>query len=169
MQLGDIIDGKYRLAKRLRAGGMGAVYVAERIALGDSVAIKIILPNQDGDVSRARFLREARAVARIRHPNVVQIFDFGEAGDVPYIVMELLEGRSLDEELKLAGRLPLARAAEIFRPATAAVEAGHRRGVLHRDIKPGNVFIAHMDDGREAVKVLDFGLARLTTSTRAVS
>jgi serine/threonine protein kinase/tetratricopeptide (TPR) repeat protein len=164
MQLGDILDGKYRLTQQLRSGGMGTVYVAERLALGDHVAVKVILPGQNSAIARARFLREARAAARIRHPNVVQIFDFGEIEtDVPYFVMEYLDGPTLDDELHAAKRFSPARAVEIMRPVCAAVEAGHRRGVLHRDLKPGNVMLPRMDDGREIVKVLDFGLARFTT------
>ncbi len=164
MQLGDVLDGKYRLTQALRSGGMGTVYVAERLALGDHVAVKIILPAQNTPIARARFLREAKAAARIRHPNVVQIFDFGEVEpDVPYFVMELLDGPTLDDELDANKRLLPARAIELFRQVCAAVEAGHRRGVLHRDLKPGNVMLPRMDDGREIVKVLDFGLARFTT------
>lgn len=163
MWIGETLDGKYKLVRQLRSGGMGAVYVAERLALGDSVAIKIILPNQNTHISRARFLREAQAAARIRHPNVVQIFDFGQIDEnTPYFVMELLHGLSLDEALSEWRRPPLARVVEVFFAICSAVEAGHRRGVMHRDLKPGNVFLARMDDGREIVKVLDFGLARFT-------
>ncbi|HQR41013.1 MAG TPA: serine/threonine-protein kinase, partial [Blastocatellia bacterium] len=163
MQVGDTLDGKYRLMRQLRSGGMGTVYVAERVALGDQVAVKIILPSQNNDVARARFLREAQAAARIRHPNVVQIFDFGEAGpQTPYFVMEFLDGPTLDDEIRVHKALSVERTLEVFRPICAAVEAGHRRGVLHRDLKPGNVMLSRMDDGREVVKVLDFGLARFT-------
>ena len=166
MQIGDVLDGKYRLTRKLRSGGMGTVYIAERVALGDTVAIKIILSGQNTPIARARFLREAKAAARIRHPNVVQIFDFGEiSADTPYFVMEHLDGPTLDEELGACGPLEAARALELFLPICAAIEAGHRRGVLHRDLKPGNVMLPRMDDGRQAVKVLDFGLARFTNDS----
>jgi eukaryotic-like serine/threonine-protein kinase len=163
MQPGDVLDGKYRCLHQLRAGGMGAVYAATRVPLGDMVAVKMILPSQNSPVNRARFLREAQAAARIRHPNVVQIFDFGEdASGIPYIVMEFLNGPTLEDEIGACRRLPLHRALPIFAQVCAAVEAGHRRGVLHRDLKPSNVMLARMDDGTEAVKVLDFGLALFT-------
>jgi tetratricopeptide (TPR) repeat protein len=163
MQPGDVLDGKYRCLHQLRAGGMGAVYAATRIPLGDMVAVKMILPSQNSPVNRARFLREAQAAARIRHPNVVQIFDFGEdSSGIPYIVMEFLNGPTLEDEIGACRRLPVARALPIFAQVCAAVEAGHRRGVLHRDLKPSNVMLARMDDGTEAIKVLDFGLALFT-------
>jgi tetratricopeptide (TPR) repeat protein len=143
---------------------MGAVYSAVRLPLGDTVAIKVILPTQDSAESRARFLREAQAAARIRHPNVVQVFDFVDAGATPYIVMEYLSGATLDDELRARRRLAVPRALGLLRQVCAAVQAGHRRGVLHRDLKPANVMLARMDDGREVVKVLDFGLARITSA-----
>ena len=159
---GEILEGKYRVDRLLGVGGMGAVYVAERLALQDRVAIKSILSSQNTSTNRARFLREARAAASIRHPNVVKIFDFGEPqGRPPYMVMELLEGPTLATVIRESGALALARALYLFSGVCAAVEAGHRRGVIHRDLKPGNVILARSDDGRETVKVLDFGLARV--------
>ncbi len=169
MKLGDVLDGKYRLVRQIRSGGMGSVYVADRIALGDTVAIKIILPEQNTETTRARFLREAQAAARIRHPNVVQIFDFGSSdAERPYIVMEYLDGPTLDDELQRHHRFASPRAITLFRSVCAAVEAGHRRGILHRDLKPGNVMLPRMDDGTEVVKVLDFGLARFTGETESM-
>lgn len=169
MKLGDVLDGKYRLVRQIRSGGMGSVYVADRIALGDVVAIKIILPEQNTETTRARFLREAQAAARIRHPNVVQIFDFGSSdAERPYIVMEYLDGPTLDDELQTHHRFTSQRAIALFRCVCAAVEAGHRRGILHRDLKPGNVMLPRMDDGTEVVKVLDFGLARFTGESESM-
>ncbi|MBX7081968.1 MAG: protein kinase [Nannocystaceae bacterium] len=159
---GELIDGKYLLVRRVGSGGMGVVHAAKRTALGDVVAIKSLLRSQNTAVNRARFLREAQASARIRHPNVVQVFDFAVARErVPYLVMEYLEGLTLAQVLAERGRLPLPRALALFSSICAAVEAGHRRGVVHRDLKPGNVMLARSDDGREQIKVLDFGLARL--------
>ncbi len=144
----------------LGAGGMGEVHVARRLALGDLVAIKQLLPEQDNPENRARFLGEARAAASIQHPNVVRVFDFGDTpGATPYMVMELLDGPTLAEELGARGRLPGDEALELFAPICAAVAAGHRRGVVHRDLKPANVILARADDGTRLVKVLDFGLA----------
>lgn len=159
---GEILDGKYRVERLLGVGGMGAVYVAERLPLQDKVAIKSILSSQNTELNRARFLREARAAASVRHPNVVKIFDFGEpSGRPPYMVMEHLAGPTLAAVIRDYAPLPLARALWIFSGICAAVEAGHRRGVVHRDLKPGNVILARGDDDRETVKVLDFGLARI--------
>ncbi len=159
---GEILDGKYRVERLLGVGGMGAVYVAERMALQDKVAIKSILSSQNTEVNRARFLREARAAASVRHPNVVKIFDFGQPrGRPPYMVMEHLVGPTLGAVIRDYAPLPLARALWVFSGICAAVEAGHRRGVIHRDLKPGNVILSRSDDGRETVKVLDFGLARI--------
>ena len=162
LRAGDVIDGKYRIVAPIGRGGMGAVYSAQRLALGDSVAVKLLLPTEHAEMSRARFLREAKAAARIRHPSVVQVFDYGDPeGGAPYIVMELLEGPTLGEELGRRGPFPVERALSILADVCAAVEAGHRRGVVHRDLKPSNVMLARTDDGGEVVKVLDFGIASL--------
>jgi serine/threonine protein kinase/predicted ATPase len=163
---GEVLDGKYRVERLLGVGGMGAVYVAERLPLQDKVAIKSILTSQNTEINRARFLREARAAASVRHPNVVKIFDFGEPrGRPPYMVMEYLAGPTLSAVVRDYAPMPLARSLWIISGICAAVEAGHRRGVIHRDLKPGNVILSRGDDGRETVKVLDFGLARLLMET----
>ncbi len=157
---GEVVDGKYRIVAAIGKGGMGAVYSAVRLSLGDAVALKLLLPTHDFEMSRARFLREAKAAARIRHPSVVQVFDYGDPeGGPPYIVMELLDGPSLADLLSHSGALPVERALAIFADVCAAVEAGHRRGVVHRDLNPNNVMLARIDDGGEVVKVLDFGIA----------
>ena len=160
--VGEVVDGKYRIERMLGVGGMGAVYLARRTTLGDRVAIKSVLASQNTETNRARFLREARAAAAIRHPNVVQVFDYGQLpGRPPFMVMEYLEGPTLAVAIEESAPLPPERALQLFSGICAAVEAGHRRGVVHRDLKPGNVILARSDDGRETVKVLDFGLARL--------
>jgi predicted ATPase len=156
---GVVIDGRYEIVRPLGAGGMGEVYAARRKSLGDEVALKRLLPHQDTPTNRARFATEAQAAAHIRHPNVIQVFDYGEDAAVgPYLVMEKLDGPTLAEELA-EGPMPLGRALWVFSAVCAAVEAGHRRGIVHRDLKPANVMIAPTDDGRQVVKVLDFGLA----------
>jgi serine/threonine protein kinase/tetratricopeptide (TPR) repeat protein len=156
-----VLDGKYCILAPIGRGGMGVVYSAERLSLGDTVAVKLLLPSEQPG-SRARFLREARAAARIRHPSVVQVFDYGDPeGGTPYIVMELLEGLTLAEELRKAGPFTVERSLSVFADICAAVEAGHRRGVVHRDLKPNNVILARTDDGGGMVKVLDFGIASL--------
>jgi tetratricopeptide (TPR) repeat protein len=156
---GDVLDGKYRIVAAIGRGGMGAVYSAVRLALGDTVAVKLLLPSHDQEMNRARFLREAKAAARIRHPSVVQVFDYGNPeGGPPYIVMELLEGPTLGELIQ-HGPMAVDRALGLLGDMCAAVEAGHRRGVVHRDLKPTNVILARTDDGGELLKVLDFGIA----------
>ena len=156
---GIVIDGRYEIVRPLGAGGMGEVYAVRRKSLGDEAALKRLLPHQDSPSNRARFATEAQAAAHIRHPNVIQVFDYGEDPAVgPYLVMEKLDGPTLAEELA-QGPLALGRALWIFSSVCAAVEAGHRRGIVHRDLKPANVIIAPTDDGRQVVKVLDFGLA----------
>jgi serine/threonine protein kinase/tetratricopeptide (TPR) repeat protein len=157
---GQVLLDKYQIMQRIGAGGMGVVHAARRLDLGDVVAIKSVLPERSSPGNRQRFLREARALARIRHPNVVRVFDFGEAEGRPFMVMEYLDGPTLAKVIAKS-RLPLARSLAIFHDICRAVEAGHRRGVVHRDLKPGNVMFDRSDDGGETVKVLDFGLAQL--------
>ena len=165
---GEVLDGRYQLVRPLGSGGMGEVHVARRIALGDLVAIKRLHAAQDTPENRARFLGEARAAAHIQHPNVVRVFDFGDAADQsPYMVMEYLDGPTLGAELALRGRIPAGDAVELFAPVCAAVEAGHRRGIVHRDLKPANVILARADDGSRVVKVLDFGLAVMASGSAA--
>ena len=156
-----LLAGRYRLERRVGRGGMGTVYEAIDTALGRRVAAKLI--REDG-LERAeateRFRREARAAAAFAHPNVVTVHDFGVAGGRPFLVMELLEGRSLRDELRLATRLAPSRTVEILCGVCAAVEAAHRRELVHRDLKPENIFLARGETG-EVVKVLDFGVAKL--------
>jgi serine/threonine protein kinase/tetratricopeptide (TPR) repeat protein len=167
---GLVLAGKYELIEKIGAGGMGAVHAARRLSLGDIVAIKSILPDRTNARNRARFLREARAVARIRHSNVVQVFDFGEAEDGrPYMVMEFVDGPTLARVLAETGGIAIAQALSLFADVCEAIEAGHRRGVVHRDIKPGNVMLDRSDDGAEIVKVLDFGLASMTDDAQEQS
>ena len=160
LKTGRVLDGRYEILERVGAGGMGVVYKARRLVLGDTVAVKLLAPLEGSRDDPSRFLLEARAAAHIRHPNVVEIFDFGNPPDGdPYIVMEYLDGPTLAERLH-DGPLEVTRALEVLAPICAAVEAGHRRGVIHRDLKPANIILNTSDDGREVVKVLDFGLAR---------
>jgi tetratricopeptide (TPR) repeat protein len=160
LAVSEVLDGKYRILGTLGAGGMGNVYAARRLALGDAVAIKTLLPGLDSSETRRRFLREAQAAASIRHPNVIQILDFGGTG-MPYLVMELVEGPTLGDELRTHGPLEVERGLRVFGELCAAVEAGHRRGIVHRDLKPGNVMLAQHGGVRETVKVLDFGIAKI--------
>lgn len=165
--IGHIIDSKYQLLKCLGVGGMGAVYRARRLLIGDDVAIKILHKKYVAEENTVeRFLREAQAAAMIRHPNVITLYDFGEARaeDAPaYIVMELAEGESLGNLLKLKGKLEPEQAVALMCTICAGVGAAHRRGIVHRDIKPDNIIVLppDEDDGQERVKVVDFGIAKL--------
>lgn len=142
---------------------MGAVYEATDGALERRVAVKVIREDRlDSAEAVQRFQREARATAGFAHPNVVTVYDYGvEAGTRAFLVMELLEGATVRDELKSRKRLIAARTVEIFRGVCSAVEAAHRRQLIHRDLKPENIFLARSSDGgSEMVKVLDFGIAK---------
>jgi serine/threonine-protein kinase len=151
-----VLGGRYRLRARLAAGGMGAVWVADDAVLGRQVAVKVLGEALAGDgLAAERLRREARAAARLGHPGVARVLDLGEDGGRPYLVMELLRGESLAGRLARAGALPPAEAARVVAAAADALDAAHRAGIVHRDVKPGNVFLTR--DGE--VKLLDFGIA----------
>ncbi|GAC1400374.1 MAG: hypothetical protein NVSMB56_15450 [Pyrinomonadaceae bacterium] len=166
------LDGKYELTGRLGEGGMGAVYRARRVHIGDEVAVKVLHPKfVDDESSMERFRREARAAAQLHHRNVVTIHDYGEARnetDAPaYIVMELVDGVSLRDILRKQGKLPAAQAVKLMRDICAGVAAAHRHGIVHRDLKPDNVIVTDDPDteGEKTVKVVDFGIAKLRDKT----
>jgi serine/threonine protein kinase len=163
--LGTVIDRKYRLISSLGQGGMASVFLAERLHLRDSVAIKVLQTRSDEDALR-RFQVEAAAAAKVKHPNVVTIYDFGltEDGTV-YIVMELLEGPGLEQEMFRAGRMSIDRVLEIIKPVCSAINAAHMVGLLHRDIKPPNIILHQSRHEGEIVKVVDFGIAKFFEST----
>jgi len=163
---GDVLLGKYRLVKRLGAGGMGEVYLAENMLIGRTVAIKLLLPEhlKNKQLSE-RFLREARAAVIVRHPNVVDVLDIGEDANAgPFIVQEFLEGEDLDAYIeKIGGQLPLPELAELVFPIVDAVALAHSKGVVHRDLKPGNVFLSRFG-GKVVPKLLDFGISQVTNA-----
>jgi predicted Ser/Thr protein kinase len=156
---GTLVDGRYRVEAPLGAGGMGEVYLVRQLALDRLVAIKVLPPNPDPAAGK-RFEREARAIARLRHPHIVTVHDLGKAPDVgAYLVMEYVEGRSLSELIyRESGPLPFDRARGYMRQILRAVHHLHTLGIIHRDIKPSNVLIRHDD----AVKLADFGIAKFT-------
>nr|WP_268241021.1 Stk1 family PASTA domain-containing Ser/Thr kinase [Thermopolyspora flexuosa] len=155
--MGRLLDGRYRVESRLARGGMASVYLAMDVRLDRTVAVKVMHRSLAEDPSFVqRFIGEAKSVARLSHPNVVQVFDQGIDGEHVYLSMEYVPGRTLRDVLRERGRLPAREALEIMIPVLAALAAAHRAGFVHRDIKPENVLIA--DDGR--VKVVDFGLAK---------
>ncbi len=161
--IGNVLDRKYRLEAVIGSGGFGTVYRATHLSLARDVAVKVLhghLLESEGAVRR--FRREGVSACRVQHPNAVAVLDAGiTARGVPYLVMELLDGTSLSAELKEKGALPLSRAAEIIAPVCDALAEAHRRGIVHRDVTPANVLIGLDRDGAEAVKVLDFGIAKL--------
>lgn len=168
--IGTVLDSKYQLIERLGEGGMGTVYRARRLHIGDEVAVKVLhadlLVEPD---ALERFRREARSAAMISHANIVSIYDFGDAEtpEAPaYIVMELVRGTSLRKLLKTDGRLSPERAVDLMQDICAGVGVAHKQGIVHRDLKPDNVIIAppsHEGDS-ETAKVVDFGIAKLRDS-----
>ena len=154
---GFIISDKYRLLERLGAGGMGAVYLCEHIKMGRKVALKILPIQQAGDVaSLARFYREARAVARLDHPNIVRAHDIDNDDKLHFIVLEFVDGSNLHDFIRRNGTVTPERAAHYIRQAAIGLQHAHEAGVVHRDIKPGNLLL----DRQGVVKLLDLGLAR---------
>jgi hypothetical protein len=159
---GRVLGGRYRLRSRLAAGGMGAVWAAEDAVLGREVAVKLLGEALAGDrLAALRLRREARAAGRLAHPAIARVLDLGEDGGRPYLVMELLQGESLDARLARAGPLAPADAVRIVAAAADALEVAHRGGIVHRDVKPGNVFVTTGGD----VKLLDFGIASAAGET----
>lgn len=164
--LGRTIENKYRLIAKLGHGGMGSVYKAERLLIGDQVAVKILHAEHVAQPqSFERFRREAQAAARLKHPNAVSIYDFGVTGDgLVYLVMELVEGQSLRQIIKQQGPLTPTAAAEIIGQVCSALEEAHRQQIVHRDLKPDNI-IVHTSINGLRTKVLDFGIAKLRDLT----
>lgn len=159
---GDVIANKYRLTKILGEGGMGAVWLARNLALEIDVAIKLIRHDYANAEGAMRLLQEARAAARIGHPSIVRVFDFGttERAD-PFIVMEVLQGESLAEALKRKGKLSAISAIRTLLPVAGALAAAHTKGIVHRDLKPDNIRLVTDDRGGVVPKVVDFGIAKL--------
>src|SRR5215813_10141716 len=159
---GMTLDQKYYLESKLGFGGMGSVYRAGRLLIGDRVAVKVLHPDQMADPQAVeRFRREAQTAARLKHPNVVTVYDFGVSREgLNYQVMELAEGVSLRSLIERHGRLAETAAAEIIRQVCAALDEAHRQGIVHRDIKPENILVQTIPGGLQ-VKVLDFGIAAL--------
>jgi len=168
---GRIVAGRYRVERLLAEGGMGRVFRAVQIALDRPIALKCIHPHLVGaEEMVSRFLEEARLASRLSHPNIVQIYDFGQStadeGAELYLAMELLEGVSLDSELDRLGALPQARAVDIVRQVLAALGEAHAHGIIHRDVKPENVVLSPSRSSGERVKLIDFGIARASGAAR---
>src|SRR5215831_6603251 len=164
--IGEILDGKYRIDRQLGAGGMGNVYLATHLGTTRVVAVKVIAPKWAADPHfLARFQREAQACGRLRHPNIVNVTDFGIAhssrGNIPYLVMELLDGQTLSAFQESQPRPPLPLVADLLDQIGLALEEAHRHGIVHRDLKPDNIWLEPNGRGGHTVKVLDFGVAKV--------
>ncbi|TMQ04325.1 MAG: serine/threonine protein kinase, partial [Deltaproteobacteria bacterium] len=160
--------GNYRVVSRIGEGGMGTVYRAEHALLGKAVAVKVLRPelSQNPDMVD-RFFNEARGTAQLRHPGIVDVFDFGYCADgAAFIVMELLHGESLTSRIAREGRLAWPQACRFARQVASSLAAAHRAGIVHRDLKPDNVFLViEPDEAEERTKVLDFGIAKLADAS----
>jgi serine/threonine-protein kinase len=162
---GDVIDGKYRLTRIIGRGGMGAVWLAHNLPLDMAVAVKLIRRDRTAPEAAGRLLQEARAAARLKHPSIVRVFDFGESeqGD-PFIVMELLNGESFAAILRRKKRLSPAIAVQTLLPVASALASAHGKGIVHRDLKPDNVLLITDESGALVPKVVDFGIAKLLSN-----
>src|SRR5687768_12930289 len=164
--LGQILDDKYRIERELGRGGMGTVYLATHVGTERPVAVKVISPQfMRRPEFVERFRREARAAGRLRHPNVVDVTDFGftetQEGRVAYLVMEYLDGCTLGEILEEEKNLPVGWTLDILEQVCSAVHEAHNQGIIHRDLKPDNIWLEPNQRGGYTVKVLDFGIAKL--------
>jgi serine/threonine-protein kinase len=170
---GTILEGTYRIERRIAEGGMGAVYEASHARLDGRYAVKFLHPDVSSrhPAALARFRREARITSALRHPGIVQVIDFNTPADgPPFLVMEYLEGASLAEVLAREAPFPLARIDDITTQIASALSAVHRKGVVHRDLNPSNVFVMPRDgDQPERVKVLDFGISKVRWASKHIT
>jgi len=152
---------KYQVVRLIGEGGMGAVYEGVHVAIGKKVAIKVMRPELAANLdARARFLREAQLTSRVRHPHAVDVTDVGSDGGHTFLVMEFLDGEDLASYIEWRGRLPLEQAADFMLAVAAAVAAAHDEGIVHRYLKPHNIFLAQTRDGTIVPKVVDFGISK---------
>ena len=159
--IGRTIADRYFIKELLGVGGMGRVYIAEHVALGRKSAVKVINPSLANSAEAiSRFNREAANASRINHPNVAQIYDFGESDGVLYLAMEFIEGEALAATIERLGPIAAPRAANITMQVADALAAAHQLGIVHRDLKPENIMIGRKHDGGDWVKVVDFGIAK---------
>jgi serine/threonine-protein kinase len=167
---GDVVAGKYQIDRLLGSGGMGAVYQVTHRVTGKAFAIKWLLPRLSAETDAVqRFIREAQVAGRVDHPNIVEVYDVGQEGDTFYMVMELLHGESLAQRLTSKARLSPAEICQILIPVARGLEAAHRAGVIHRDLKPDNIFLCRNEDGSDLPKLLDFGISKVSEATGEIS
>jgi serine/threonine-protein kinase len=161
--VGTVLEGTYRIIRLIGEGGMGAVYEAMQLRLNKRVAVKLmareLASNQE---ALARFRREAEITSHLGHPHLVTVMDFGQAkSGEPYLVMEYLDGEDLDHRLRRVGRMSIEAAVHVVRQVASALNAAHDQGVVHRDLKPGNIFLSQIPGEPDFVKVLDFGISKM--------
>ncbi len=164
--LGSVVADRYHITKKLGEGGMGTVYLAEHVKMGRKSALKVMNPGMNSDPDAiARFNREASNASRLSHPNICGIYDFGETPDgLIYLAMEFIEGQALTELIEADGSLAPARAGRIVHQTADALQVAHDAGIVHRDLKPDNIMVARNRDGSDVVKVVDFGIAKASSS-----
>jgi serine/threonine-protein kinase len=161
LEPGIEIAGKFRLERVIGRGGMGSVWAAEQLQLHMPVALKFMDPDALSPESRVRFEREARAAGALRSPHVVQVLDHGLDYEIPFFVMELLEGEDLGERLRREGAISIPAMAKIMLQTAKGLRRAHEAGIIHRDLKPGNLFLARRMDGSPQIKVIDFGISKV--------
>jgi serine/threonine protein kinase len=162
--IGTVLDGRYKVLRKLGVGGMGEVYLGEHLLLQRKEAIKVLKSRLAGDASHlARFRREARATNRVQHANIVSFYDFGRLPDGRlYLTMEFADGPNLEQVLKVEERIPADRAARMLACMARAIGYAHSKGVIHRDLKPDNIIVISPGSPEETLKILDFGVAKIT-------
>jgi serine/threonine protein kinase len=169
--IGTVIGGNYKVEELLGQGGMGAVYRARQLSLDRDVAVKLLLSPLAMDRSvLERFQREARAASNVGHPGIIQVFDMGYLKEgAPYMVMELLDGEDLRQVIRRDGAMPVAAALPIVVQVCDALQAAHDKGILHRDLKPDNIFLVRRRDKAPIVKILDFGLSKIRSADKQLT
>ena len=167
LPVGTVLGEHYRITRLIGVGGMGAIYEASHMGAGKRVAVKLMSKELAAHPEAlARFRREVKVTTELAHPHIVDVFDFGESptGE-PFLVMEFLDGEDLGHRLEREGRLPLAAAVQIVKQVASALSVAHAEGVVHRDLKPDNVFLLRVADGGVFVKVVDFGISKVLKAT----
>jgi serine/threonine-protein kinase len=162
LQAGEILAGKFCVERIIATGGVGVVVAARHMQLGETVALKFLIPQADRDATDvARFVREAQSAVKLKNEHVARVLDVGSLDDgSPFMVMEYLEGSDLDQMLRTRGPLPITDAVDYVLQACEAIAEAHHLGIVHRDIKPSNFFLTRRTDGSPLIKVLDFGIAK---------
>ncbi|MFW6023954.1 MAG: serine/threonine-protein kinase, partial [Myxococcota bacterium] len=166
--IGRVLDGRYRIVGELGKGGVGVVYRAEHLQLARAMAIKLLHSEFGASQNQVRrFEREAQTLAALSHPHIVTVTDYGVTDGMPYLVMELLEGQTLQQLIKDEAPLSPDRAVDITRQTLRALAFAHGQGLVHRDLKPGNIFLQRLPDAHDHVRILDFGLAKFIVGDAA--